>query len=394
MEPKTFSASALHVAELCLDRYRAENIERSRGIGGTAASLGTSVHGALEMYVKLIYLEKKAGPDQKMLLDFFKMSYIETFGSNDTSTEDYKDGVSMLKAWFKRDELGQEGREVISCEVKTNFPIRTTLGPINFNYIWDRFDKTGPDEYTVVDYKSNRWGINPQDLKGKLQARCYALAAAIQLKEQKPKRIWVEFDMLRHEGPVGVVFTPEDNAATWRYIKELSQRIIDTPDEDVRPTLNVECNFCVKKQTCSAVTKNITSGGLMTIGSALEIVDKRAQLEYQAKVIKKVMEEMDAIILTEARETDTLEFETDLNMMTIGISSQRAVDPDFVEKVIGIDLFRKYGGMKFPVGSVDKLLKGDEITSDQKIQLAGLIYKQKGQPKVNVKPKNLISEES
>lgn len=390
MKPKSFSASALHVAELCLDRYRAENIERSRGIGGTAASLGTSVHGALEMYVKLVYLEKKAKPELKMLLDFFKMSYISTFGSNDIATEDFTDGVKMLKDWFKRDELSQPNRVVLSCEVKTNFQIATTLGPIPFNYIWDRFDQTGPNEFTVVDYKSNRWGINPQDLKGKLQARCYALAAAIQLKEKKPDRIWVQFDMLRHEGPVGVVFSPEDNAATWRYIKELSQRIIDTPDEDVRPTLNPECNFCVKKQSCSAVLKNVSSGGIMTITSAAEAVDKRVQLEYQAKVVKKVIEEMDEIILTEARETDVTQFESATNYLNIGINSQRSIEPDFAEKVIGPELFRKYGGVSFTIGAVDKLLKGDEITSEQKIELAGLIFKKKGQPRVTIKAKDFI----
>lgn len=390
MEPKSFSASALHVAELCLSRYRAENIERSRGIGGTAASLGTSVHGALEMYVKLVYLEKKAEPDQKMLLDFFKMSYIDTFSSNDIDTEDYKDGVNMLKSWFKRNELGQENRTVISCEIKDNFPIQTSLGPIPFNYIWDRFDKTGVNEYTVVDYKSNRWGINPQDLKGKLQARCYALAAQIQLKEKNPDRIWVEFDMLRHEGPVGVVFSREENAATWHYIKDLAQRIIDTKNEDVRETLNPECNFCVKKQSCGAVLKNITSGGILTITSATEAVDKRVQLEYQKKVITKVIEEMDEIILTEARKTDVLAFESETNWLNVGISSQRSVEPDFVEKVIGPELFRKYGGMSFTIGNVDKLLKGNEITADQKIALADLIYKKKGQPRVTIKAKDFI----
>ena len=392
MKPKSFSASALHVADLCLSRYRAENIERSRGMGGIAASLGTSVHGALEEYVKAVYLDKTAAPDLKMLLMLFQVSYVKTFGSNETDTEEYKDGVKMLKAWFKRDDLGQPGRVVLSCEVKTNFKLKTSLGEIPFNYIWDRFDQVGPSEYKVVDYKTNRWGINPQDLKGHLQARCYALAAAIQLKDKNPDRIWVELDMLRHEGPVAVVFTRDENAATWRYINALAQRIIDTPDEEVQETLNGECNFCVKKATCSAILKNISSGGIMSITSAKEAVDLRVQLEYQKKVATQLINELDTMILTEAQETDTLEFESDTNKLIVGISSRREVEADFVEKIIGPELFRKYGGRSFTIGNVDTLLKGDEITDDQKIELAALIYKKKGQPRVSTKAKSMIDE--
>lgn len=388
MIPKSFSASALHVAELCFSRYRAENIERSRGNmsgpGGAAANLGTSVHGALELYVKLVYLEKTAQPELKMLLDFFKLSYIETFGTNDISTERYKEGVKMLKDWFKRDDLGQSNRTVVSCEIKSNFPIKTSLGDIPFNYIWDRFDQTGPSEYRVVDYKTNIWGVNPDELKTKLQARSYALAAAIQLKDKNPERIWVEFDMLRHNGPVGVVFSREENTSTWNFIKDLAQRIIDTPDEDVKETLNAECNFCVRKVSCTAMTKNILSGGIMSITSAKEAVDVRAQMEYQKKTVTKVIEELDELILTEARESDVKEFESDTYKLTIGIGSRRTVEPDFVEKIIGPVLFRKYGGLNFSIGNIDKLLKGNEITPEQKIELAALIYKKNSEPKVKV----------
>ena len=392
MKPKSFSASALHCADLCLSRYRAENIERSRGMGGTAANLGTSVHGALEMYVKAVYLDKNQQSDLKFLLKLFRMSYIATFSSDETDTEEYADGIKMLKAWFKRNDLGQPGREVLSCEIKTSFPLQTSLGPIKFNYIWDRFDQIGPGEYKVVDYKTNRWGINPQDLKGHLQARCYALAAAIQLKDKNPERIWVELDMLRHEGPVAVVFNREENAATWRYINSLAQRIIDTPDDEVRETLNGECNFCVKKASCKAILKNIAVGGIMSIGSATEAVDLRVLLEYQKKVATQLINELDTMILTEARETDTLVFESDTNWLNVGINSRREVESEFVEKIISPELFRKYGGRSFTIGNVDTLLKGDEITSDQKIELAALIYKKKGQPRISIKAKSMIEE--
>src|SRR3954467_5007859 len=156
MRPKSISASSLNVADLCLARYKAEHIDRGRGMSGNAASLGTSVHGALEMYVKNCIMETTFPQTINQLLEFFRISYM-TYFSSDLETEEYLDGVQMLKAWHKRTDFSQF--TVVSTEVKTSFPVPTTIGPLPFNYIWDRFDQIGPREYRVVDYKTNRWGI-------------------------------------------------------------------------------------------------------------------------------------------------------------------------------------------------------------------------------------------
>lgn len=380
----------MNVAELCMARYKAESIDYSKGMGGAAASLGTSVHGALEMYVKSVYIAKTHVASLELLLDLFKMSYMTTFNTADLDTEDYSDGVAMLKAWFKRTDFTD--RTVISAEVKTNFPINTSIGAIPFNYIWDRFDQVGDTEFEVIDYKTNRWGINPGDLKKKIQARAYGLAAQIQQPEAT--KIWVKFDMLRHDGPVGIVFSREENAATWKFLKTKAQQIIDTPEDEVRETLNPECLFCVRKQACGALRKNIASGGVFSIAMNPEVaVDQRTMLDNQLKAVASAIRELDEIILREAKEADLFEFESELNTLTIGVSSQRAIDADFVERVIGEPLFKKYGGKSFTIGNVEKLLKGNEIDEPTKKQLRGLIYKKAGEPRVKVAPKAAIGED-
>jgi hypothetical protein len=325
------------------------------------------------------------------LLEFFRISYMTNF-SSDLETEEYLDGVEMLKAWFKRTDF--RGVTVISSEVKSSFPVPTTIGPLPFNYIWDRFDQLGPREYRVVDYKTNRWGLNPADLRKKVQPRAYALACAIQLKNEGKEvdRIWVEFDMLRHEGPVGIVFSRDENAAMWRFIKEKAQMIVDTPDDEAHETINPECNFCPRKVSCGALKRNIAVGGIASINSPQEAIDLRAVLEWQKKGIQSAINDLDGMILTQAKEEDVFEFESDLNKMRIGVSSRRAVDADRVSLIIGEKLFTKYGGKSFAIGTLDKLCKGDEITAEQKAQLKGLIYSNKGEPKVIVEPKNPIDE--
>jgi hypothetical protein len=387
MIPKSFSATALQVAELCMARYKAENIERSKGMGGAPASLGTSVHGALEEFVKYAVLGE--GQNSWDVLDmFYRKSYMDTFRTSDPSGEIYDDGLDMLRRWFDRQSW--DGVTVLSCEVKESFDVKTSVGMIPFNYIWDRFDQIGEGEYRVVDYKSNRWNITHDDLRRKVQARCYALAA--QIKFPQAKRIWVEFDMLRHD-PIGISFSREENIATWKFIQALAERIIATDPHDTPETLNPECRFCVRKQSCGALLKNIATGGVFTVTGAADAVDRRAALDFQLKAIDSAIRELDEIILTEAREKDILEFESEMNRLEISMSRRRAVDAEMVERVIGEDLFKRYGGLTFSVTSIDKLLKGKELSDEKKRELKNLVFYKQGEPSVKVKAKNGLDED-
>lgn len=99
MKPRTFSATAFNVADLCLARYKVEHIDRAKGPSGVAASLGTSVHGALELFVTKCIVASDFPATLDQLLEFFRMSYMTTFSTVELDTEEYADGVEMLKAW-------------------------------------------------------------------------------------------------------------------------------------------------------------------------------------------------------------------------------------------------------------------------------------------------------
>lgn len=391
MEPKSLSATSLHVAELCLSRWEAEHYHRGRTVSGDAATLGSTVHGALENFVKACYLEKAKEPSLKLLIDFYKMSFIEWFGSIDADSTEYNDGLEMLMKWFNRTSF--EGVRVISCEQKDHFELPTSIGNIPFNYIWDRFDQIGEREFRVVDYKSSKWNINSDDLKKKIQPRAYGLAAAIQLRAQNIPydQIWVQFDMLRHN-TVGIVFTRQDNLVTWNRFIETAERIIATPEDEAPETLNSECLFCVKKISCDAVKRNIMVGGIHTLGSAEEAVDLRAQLDWQKKAVTAALKELDTFILTDAKEKDATEFESADNRMKIGVKKTRKIDPEMAEKAIGEDVFRRHGGKSITIGEVDKLLKGKEITPEQKSDLRSLIYYESSEPSVKSESKSSIDE--
>lgn len=334
-----------------------------------------------------VYVHKNKPPSLEALLELFKMSFAAEFGTFDTDSDDYQDGVDMLKRWFARTDFSD--REVISCEKKTSFPIKTSIGDIPFNYIWDRFDKLSETEFEVVDYKSVRLPVSPHDLKKKIQARCYGLAA--QILHPTAERIWVRFDLLRHES-VATVFTKAENAATWQYLKKSAERIIAASEDELVETLNTECNWCVRKLSCKALQSNIAGGGIFTVGKAMDMVDLRAQLEAQVKGIKQLIMEIDEVILHEASETETLEFETELNRLEIGWSSRRAVDPERVLRMVGDALYHKYDGAAMTYTTFNKLLKDRAVDARLRDQLKTLVFARKGDPVVKVVPKNVIDD--
>jgi hypothetical protein len=330
----------------------------------------------------------------KFLLDLFKMSYMKVFGTFEASGEMFDDGVEMLTKWFNRQDW--TGVEVISVETKTNFELKSKKHEVSipFNYIFDRLDVLERDEQgeptvlRIVDYKTNRWALRPDDLDKKIQARIYAMVT--QMNYKNAKRIWVQFDLLRHEA-VGRVFSREQNIATWRRIHNGYDMILEAEpnDEGNYPeTLNSECLFCVRKTSCNAYLKNVAAGGVFSFGSPEEIVDRRALLQWQVKAATAAIKELDELILEQAKTEDVKVYESANNRITFGVSSRRDVDPRMVEMVVGSELFSDYGGKKIAMGQFDKMMKDPRVSPAQRAQLKNLIHYNLGDPTVKVESRS------
>lgn len=397
--PKSISASALMTAETCFARYDAEWLQRAPSPSPMrAADLGSSVHGALEYFVKYVYIDKTHEGTLALLEDLYKISYIQTFESADLATLEFKDGWEMLKKWFARTKF--DGVEVISAETKTNFMVPTSAGEIPFNYIWDRCDRLERDGLKIlriVDYKSVRVPISAEQLRQKIQARCYDLAARIQFKGEQIDQVWVTFDLLRHE-PVTVVFNRSETADTWAYIKSSAQAIVDTalkidngaPMADYE-RLNSECRFCVRKAGCVALQKNIIVGGIGAL-DVQEMVELKYRLESQTSGQKALIEELEGALLVTAEHEDLIEWNAGDYQVKLGMSSRRHVDMERAAKILPAELIAKYG--KINVGDIDRLLKEPGLTIEMQENIQSLIYKKVGEPSVKISPVNPIGGES
>jgi len=363
VRPKRLSASALHVASLCLKRYVAMNVNYGSGVSNnSAAKTGTTVHYALEKFVQAVHIKKEHDWDEDWLIHYLKEGYQTTFQNTDFLTPEYLDALSMTQNWFNTADFTD--REVLSVEEKNYYELELSDGTsLPFAYIFDRCDRIiSTGQYCVVDYKTNQANVGTDELRKKIQARFYALIC--QILHPDAKSIRVEFHMLRH-GITTVVFTPQDNLDTWNWLLSEVDRILAAP-LDPPPTLNKECGFCMVKATCPALVNNINNGGVFSL-SVEELVDRKALLDLQSKAARDASIEIENIlgpILTadDAPESiDGYEFTARLTVQQV-----RNVDDELfielIEQSGDPELIRDYIPRgKITMGLVDKLLRDKNV---------------------------------
>ena len=397
MIPRTLSASSLQVAQLCMDRWKAEYMDRAANMSNNAADVGTACHAALETFVKQRFIDKTLvdvtrKQELDVLIGLYQIGFVQTFGHTDFTTDEYEDGLELVKKWHKRTDLAAKPMmHVESAELKETIKVPYYLPDgtkkfVNFNYIMDRVDQIEPTIWEVVDYKSIRVPLQPGDLENKIQARAYALA--IQIKHPEATKIIVTFDQLRWE-PISFVFTRADNVAFWRFLCEETQRIVNTREEDVRPKLNLECGFCVKKFSCKLMKSNVAAGGIHSL-SIEESVDMVAQLQAQMKANKSIVDALEEQILRHAAESETLEWVTDDGAYEVAISSarKRTFPADRAAEIMGAELFAQMGSMT--LGNLEKIIKDESLDADMRQQLKDLISFTQGNLGVKIKPKRTI----
>jgi hypothetical protein len=238
----------------------------------------------------------------------------------------------------------------------------------------------------VIDYKTITRPISPEGLKDKVQARCYGLAA--QLQYPMADKIWVTFDLLRYE-PVGIVFTKDDNRATWRYLKALAERVIALDESEPFPEkLNAECHWCIRRHECQTLQANADAGGVLATKEPKAVAATRHKLELQRKALERVIQELDSYLLDWAEREELLEFDTDELRVLVTARKTRAVDSRKAAEIIGPDLLEEYGSIG--VTAIDRMVKEGAVTPAQKADLLDLITSKFGEPKIQTIEKNPI----
>ena len=375
--PTSFSASSMQTFLDCPARYNAEAIAKAQTPGGSAASLGTTCHTAIEEWVKFEHHKQTYDDGWPVMKAFYDQAYWENF----KDSRRYQEGALLLQKWLERQDWSR--RTVLSVEVKNSFMLPLSIGDIPFNYIMDRFDMRDDGVPEVVDYKTLSIPVQPEDLKQKIQARAYALAA--QLAYPDADRIWVTFDMLRFD-PIGIVFTKEENRATWRFLRKTAERIIASDGH--LETLNPTCRWCIRKTICNTLNTHATHGGTMGLTDPVLAAKRAFDLRNKIGGIQAEIADLEKVTLDWMRNEDTDFLTTDDFDISVAVTGRRHIDAAMVAAIVGPQIMTKYGDIK--VTSVDQILKNENLTSDQKSRLKQLFTTTYSEPAIKIKSKLVV----
>lgn len=381
MKPTSVSASSIQVYLKCPARWKAEYLDRGRGPSGAAASIGTVCHTVMELWVADGHY--KADYSRPKQLDVARALYDEAYWREFDSPERYDDGWDMVAKWLNRQDW--TGRTVVSTELKESYPLVTPAGEIGFTYILDRLDVLDDGDIEIVDYKSLSAPMPPAQLKLKPQPRLYALMA--QLKYPNAERIWMTFDMLRHD-PIGIVFTKEDNRRTWTWLHQITETILN--DTEWREILNEECRWCIRKHECTSLTKHVDVGGPLGIVDPSEAAVRHFEISQTISALEIARNELERFLIEELKRTDEFERDIGTHTVKVTVSSRRSVDAGRLRGVIGEEILGRYGSITME--RVKELLKSDEITVEQKSEIRQLVQQNFGDPRIRVDRKDEFVE--
>lgn len=367
MIPLSISASSLDVASKCLAQWKATSFERGSGIGNPAAMLGSTLHLALENYTAPEILAKRDW-DFSVLYQMYLDAFKEIWGTFPANSEQwFQEGLEIIRKWYERPDQASDlwDVDIISREVKKSFdvpyidPTDGTKKFVPFNYIIDRLDKLDEGEYRVVDYKSQRVPLQPDELKFKIQPRAYALA--VQIAYPDAVKIWVQYDFLRYDR-VGTLFTRDDQVETWANIKQMLQRIVDTPANNAPETLNEGCRYCVRRITCNTVQSNIRVGGIFAM-SIEELVQKYYEIKSVLDANKMTLDDIDGAVMRHLAETDQTELDLPFAKVKVTSKRTRTVNRDLASQILGPELMAQYGRLN--VSDIDALRKDPRMSPAQ-----------------------------
>lgn len=248
-DPNTeLSFSRIETSE-CPFLYKTTYIDKIRFPEAPSASLGTLVHGALEHYWKA-ESNGKGILIRDALIEFSKADIKANINSNT-----FNDALALLEVYIKKN---YPKHKVIGLEHEFHLILPNGV-PITGKI--DRVDEWQNGTIEVIDYKTNSWPFDDNDIEHSLQLRMYAIVASFLYPGKKTQ---CTYDFIRW-GRKSVMFTDQELKDTMDYLEVVYDRIMN--DTEFNPRPNDKCKFCKIIEQCQAMKDIYESGHIFNATS-------------------------------------------------------------------------------------------------------------------------------
>ncbi len=257
--------------------------------------LGKAVHSALEFAGKMYKFEPFSKEEYHLIADRFLE---EAANERIDEIELLKDGKDMV---LNKAHDFQFGRKTVSLE---KFFRTKTDGGIPLIGAIDRIVEIDDNTIGIIDYKTSKFAMSGAELRSDVQLSMYDLVAKIMYPDYK-KRVLV-MDYLRSK-PVLSYRSDEEREEFTKFISQIYQSILDTHEDDLKPSLNKFCSNCDYRSYCPAYTQVLGAADQNYVAAELldntELITEWEDVKNRKKVLEERERELKMIVADRIRET-------------------------------------------------------------------------------------------
>lgn len=198
-------------------------------------SFGTSLHVVLQRF----HDNNDAGvTNVAEAISALEEGWIDAgYDSQTEMREALADGKAIVERYVNAELQTPATSKTIAVEKA----LRADLGPFVLLGRVDRLDENESGEIEVVDYKSGRLGVKPEDVKNDLAMGCYQLLVS---RMYPDRAVRLTIIALRAEERATTSLDPEELAAFERDLIALGEEILNRDFENIEPVVKPFCPQC------------------------------------------------------------------------------------------------------------------------------------------------------
>ena len=293
---------------------------------------GKAVHSALEFAGKMYKFEPFTKEEYHLIADKFL----------EEAAKERIDDIELLKEGkdivLNKAQDFKFGRKMVTLE--KFFRTKTEDG-VPLIGAMDKIVEVDDNTIGVVDYKTSKFAMSGAELRSDVQLSMYDLVAHI-MYPQYTKRVLV-MDYLRSK-PVFSYRTDQEREEFTKFLSQIYQSILDTDEEDLKPSLNKFCSNCDYRSYCPAYSqvldgleKKYVSAELLNDG---ELITEWEDVKNKKKVLEERERELKMVVSDRIR-TSGENLRGDGKMLIVRQNSRVMYDRDMVFKNIPSADWRK-----------------------------------------------------
>lgn len=222
----------------CPLKFKFQQIDKIKTPKSKEAVFGTIIHGTL----KFLHNQRTVIPPLEQVLEHYNNTWNRDVFNDQQEQEIYfEQGQNILKDYYSSNDL--KSIHVVDLETRFEVP----FDDYTLTGIIDRIDKTGENQYEIIDYKTSKSLPSQESIDDNLQLSFYRLGITDRWPNLKFDQVKLSLYFLKHGIKLSTTRTNDQLEATKAKVSNIIANIEAKRFEPIPSKL---CDYCGYKNIC------------------------------------------------------------------------------------------------------------------------------------------------